>query len=171
MDWVEFLSGSQDTVKALVGFVCSGIAVLIGVMFIASGVNKMIAHGRGERHGQPTVGPVVGNFFFGALLLQLSWTIGVLSVSLFTVPLENPNNAMAYMPDPVTQNQTLHNAVNAAVLWIYFIGFIAVIRGFVQWNALANGERGQGNDWRGLWHILFGAAAINITALVRMFTT
>jgi len=75
------------------------------------------------------------------------------------------------MPEPVSNNEMLSQMVNVGVLWVYCIGFVAILRGFVLWNAMANGGgRGQDNGWKGFWHIFFGAMAVNLTAVIKIFT-
>src|SRR5690606_4550516 len=109
--------------------------------------------------------------FIGALMLQLSWSIEAISNTMFGDTREDIRGAMAYMPQPVHDNTMLGQAVEVGVMWVYCIGFAAIIRGFVQWNALASGNgRGQDSVWKGFWHIFFGAMAVNLTAVIKIFT-
>lgn len=172
MEWPAILEGSKETVTSLVGFLTSGAAVLMGSSFIYSGFSKMVAHSKGQRHGQPTAGPVAINLLIGAIMVQLSFMVDQFIVSMFGAGREDPNAAMSYMPSPVKDNVLLQQAVNAAVLWVYAIGFIAIFRGLVQWNALASGRgSAQDNGWKGFWHIFFGALAVNLTGFLRVLTS
>lgn len=170
MDVGSLLAGTKEVVDALVRLLLSGVSVLLGVLMIFSGIRKMLAHGRGERQGQGTMGPVAINLLMGSFLLQLSTMVDSLIYTMFGTEREEPNAAMSYMPAQVADNEMLRNLVNVAVLWVFAIGFVAVIRGFVLWNEMANGQgRGQDNGWKGFWHIFFGAMAINLTGVLRLF--
>lgn len=172
MDWQALLDGTQAAVTSIVAMLLSGFAILLGAIFIFSGISKMLAHARGERQGQATAGPVAINMFIGALLIQLPWTIQILSETMFNAGMQQPNNAMQYMPNPVNENKMLAQLVEVGVWWVYCIGFVAIIRGFVLWNALASGNsRGQDSGWKGFFHIFFGAMAVNLTEVLKMFTS
>jgi len=169
MDFSAFLNGSRETVHALVALLTGAIAVLLGVAFMISGLKKVVAHGRGERQGQPTVGPVLINLCIGGAMVQLGTMTDMLVQTLFGTGRESPNSAMAYMPDPVQESQLLSQAVEAGVYWVAAIGFIAIIRGLVLWNELAKGAgHGQNLGWKGFWHLFFGALAVNIPGTLRM---
>lgn len=169
MDFQAFVNGSAETVRALVSLLVSGLAVVLGTCFIFSGLLKVINHGKGLRQGQSTVGPVLINLGIGSILVQLSFMTDVVIQTIFGEERESPNQAVSYMPQNVHDSQLLEQGVAAAALWIFAIGFISVIRGLVLWNALAAGDRGQSNGWKGFWHIFFGALAINITGVIKMF--
>lgn len=173
MDWGALLEGTREAVSALVSLLITGVAVFLGALFVYKGVAKMLAHARGERQGQNTVGPVVGHLLIGALLLQFSFSVSTISNTLFN---ENaglkPNAALAYMPPHVAGNKFLVQMIEVGLLWVYFIGFVAILRGFVLWHAMVSGDsRGQDNGWKGFWHLFFGAMAVNITGVVKMLTS
>ena len=170
MDLSALLAGTKSGVDAFVTFLVTGVALMLGVWMIFSGLNKMVAFSKGERQGQGTAGPVAINLLIGSLLVQLGVSINEIMESMFGGKAEDPNNAMMYMPDVAHANPLMEQAVNVGVLWIFAIGFVAVIRGFVLWNDLANGNRGGSeNGWKGFWHIFFGEACINITGVIRLF--
>jgi hypothetical protein len=172
MNWEELLAGTQAAVTGIVTLIVTAVAVLLGAFFIYSGISKMLAHSRGERQGQSTAGPVAGNLLLGALMVQLAWTIDMISVTMFGATPDSPNSAMQYMPDPVASNPMLSQMINVGVLWVFCIGFVAIVRGFVLWNTMVSGnQRGQDEGWRGFWHIFFGAMAVNLTAVIRMLTS
>lgn len=171
MDIAGMLNNTTEVVRALVALVTGVASVLIGTAFIFSGIRKMIAHAHGHRQGQPTVGPVLINLGIGAVLIQVTFMTDAIVSSMFGSGVENPNAAMQYMPSQVSGDVVLNAMVNAALLWIYAIGFIAVVRGFVQWNSLANGSARDGAGWKGFWHIIFGALAVNIAGTVGLFAS
>ena len=170
MDFQAIVSGSEETVRALVQFLTSGIAVFLGVVFIFSGLRKVIAHAKGERQGQATVGPVLINLLIGSILVQLSYMTDTLVETIFGSSRESPNAAMQYMPSQVQESEVLTQAVQAGVLWVFAIGFISIIRGLVLWNDMAKGQgHGQSVGWKGFWHIFFGGLAVNISGTLSLF--
>ena len=172
MDLSALLSGSKETVTTLVTFLLTAFSVLLGAYMIVSGLAKMIAFSKGERNGQATAGPIVINLLVGAMLIQLSASIDMIVESIFGGRPEDPNGAMSYMPPPMKSSPTMEMAVTIGVYWIYAIGFMAIIRGFVLWNELASGGgRGSDNGWKGFWHVLAGAACVNITGTIRVLTS
>lgn len=170
MDTSTFLAGSEAVLTAVVSLLVTGIAFLIGLIMIYSGFAKMVEYSRGNRQGQSTVGPVAINLLIGSMMIQLGRMVDGLIYTIFNEPAQSPNNAMAYIPEPVKSSAMLENLVQAAVLWVWAIGFVAIVRGLVLWNDLANGRNAQPSaGWRGFWHILFGAAAVNLTGVLKLF--
>jgi len=170
MDWSAFLSETQSVVTTVVGAISSGLALLIGLYFIASGLNKMVAYSKGFRQGQPTVGPVALNLGIGAMLMQFARTVNMLIHSVFGSDPSSPSDAMAYVPAQVANSEMLRDLVQAGILWMFAIGVVAVLRGLILWNEISSGSgRTSDNGWKGLWHIVFGALAINMTGILKMF--
>ena len=171
MDLSSILAGTKAAVFGFVSFAMAALCVLLGVVSIASGLGKMVAYSRGERQGQSTAGPVAINLVIGSLLVQMSFTIDMVIESLFGSAPESPNAAMSYMPSLGAANPTMTMALNIAVFWVYCIGYIAMIRALVIWNAMANDRGGgQGNGWKGFWHLVGGAFCVNITGTIRLIT-
>ena len=172
MDMGALLAGTKEGVDSFVALLLTAVALMLGVWMIFSGLLKMVAFSRGERHGQGTAGPVAINLLVGSMLVQLSTTMDNLTETIFGGKAEDPNAAMSYLPAVAKSNPMIEQAVNVAVLWVFAIGFVSVIRGFVLWNDLANGNRG-GSDsgWKGFWHIFFGAACVNITGVIKLVMT
>ena len=169
MDISAMLAGAKLVVESMVTMLLTAASMMIGAIMIYSGLAKMVAHGRGERQGQSTLMPVIANLAIGALMMQLASTVGAFVETVFGSAAEDPNAAMQYIPAPMQSAPMLTPAINIAVLWIYAIGFIAIIRGLILWNEMSNGGgRGGDNGWKGFWHIFFGAIAVNITGTIRV---
>jgi len=166
----NFLENSREIVQALITFMTVGLAVVLGLFFIFSGMKKVADYSHGYRQGQPTVGPVLINLLIGASLLQLSFSIRTIVRSVFGTEIESPNMAMDYMPASITNgSEMVRNLVQAGVWWIVAIGVAAILRGLILWNDLARGDRAQASaGWKGFWHILFGAASVNFSGVLRL---
>jgi len=171
MDWQAFLDGSIAFSKALISLLTHGACVCAAVWIAISGLRKLAAASRGERQGQGTVGPVAVNFFIAALLAQLSTFAGNAVDLMFGTGISDPHQALSYMPSQVAGNQTLTFVMSVAVYWLAALGWVAVFRGLLLWNSLSEGQAAAGRDygWRGFWHVLGGAALINVGGLASWF--
>lgn len=119
MDFTSLLKGSEETVKAIVSLLTGGVGVLLGALFIFSGFRKMIEHSHGQRHGQPTAGPVAINLLIGSLLAQMGFTIDTLIIeTMFGEAKEAPSAAMNYMPNQMQESQMMVTLINAALWWV-----------------------------------------------------
>jgi hypothetical protein len=167
MNWQAFLQGSEEFSKALISLLTAGACVLAAAWIAASGLRKLVAASKGQRQGQGTVGPVAINFFIAALMAQLSTVAGNTVELMFGSGISDPREALSYMPSQISGNQTLMMVVGVAVYWLAALGWVAVFRGLLLWNSLSEGASAGGRDlgWRGFWHILGGAALINIGGL------
>lgn len=73
--------------------------------------------------------------------------------------------ALALVPQYSGGNAFWTLVLEVIVMWIVLIGAVASYRGVLLWVEMANGGGGGGKGdlfWRGLWHIVFGALAVNI---------
>jgi len=172
MDLSALLSSSREIVQIFLNVLLPAITVLVGAVFIYSGLKKVVDHSHGLRHGQSTVGPVLINLGIGAVLIRFSFMLDQLIFTIFQDKRESPSAAMSYMPAQVKNSGTMLNMlVEAAVWWIVAIGAVAVFRGFILWNDLAKGQGGQSSlGWKGFWHLIFGAACVNFSGVLKLFS-
>lgn len=173
MNWTAFLANTQELAQSIVVLVATVASVLFGLWFVASGLIKMVQMGQGLREGQPTWGPVAINFAVGALMLRLSMTADSIVEMMFGTGPQTPLTAMQYMPEEIKGSETMQQALSIGLYWVAAIGWVAVFRGLILWNDLSKGQSASSQDagWRGLVHILGGAAAINIGGLVQSLFT
>lgn len=173
MDWSAFLSQTKEVVSAFFTFMTTALSVVMGLAFFYAGLHKVVDHSKGLRQGQATVGPVLINFAVGALMIQFSTTMSMFVATLFGggASYSSPSKAMAYVPESVTQGSAmLRTAVEAGIWWVFAIGVVAIFRGLVLWNDLAKGAHQSGsNGWKGLWHVVFGAMAVNMAGVLQLF--
>lgn len=170
MDWSTILAGTQELAIAVLGFMGKGVSVILGVYFIGSGLHKMYAHAKGHRQGEPTVGPVLINLAVGSLMIQFYKVVDMVIHTIFGESQTQPSAILQYMPQNLSSSVMLMNMVQAAALWVVMIGVVAICRGLILLNDLSNGHRAvQGAGWKATWHIIFGAAAVNIAGVVKWF--
>ncbi|OXR48013.1 hypothetical protein PuT2_14815 [Pusillimonas sp. T2] len=168
MDWQAFLNNTEQLAQDITVLVATLASIIVGLWMVASGMIKMVQFGQGLREGQPTLGPILINFAVGALMLRLSMTADSVVQMLFGSSAQAPLTAMQYMPSEIKGSETMQQAMAIGVYWVACIGWLAVFRGLILWNDLSKGQASsQDAGWRGLVHILGGAAAINIGGLVQ----
>lgn len=73
------------------------------------------------------------------------------------------DRALAYAPVARMASEQWTLAWGVVIVWIVMIGVVGMFRGLLLWNSAATESQGGGDYfWRGLWHIVGGAAAVNI---------
>ncbi|MBF22295.1 hypothetical protein [Neopusillimonas maritima] len=168
MQWQAFLENTQELAQAIITLLVSAASILVGLWIIATGLFKMVQYAQGQRQGQPTLAPIAINFVVGVLMLRLAMTAGDVVQMLFGTGIQAPMSAMQYMPEEISGSETMQQALQIGIWWVAAIGWVAVFRGLLLWNDLSKGQSGSENaGWRGLVHVLGGAAAINIGGLVQ----
>lgn len=164
-------AGLRDFAAAMMPVIFSGASVFAGLLIIAMSIKKMVVIGD-HRHGgqEATWGGVGFGLLIGALLLQFSSTMNDVSGLLFGSQIQDVRGVLAYVDSKGTSISAYRTVLEAVLVWIVFLGWISAFRGFLKWNQAANGQS-QGSDpfWAGLWHIIGGAAAINLGGIVNSF--
>lgn len=145
------------------------ISRLTALVLIAR-VGYRMAYHHPPQHVPITLGSVVLVLFLAGLLLSLPTTIEH-NVQLFGGPGASYRSALALTPPPGASNWLLVALVQAIGTWVFLIAAVATYRGILLWVQLANGgSAGSGASgdlfWRGLWHIVFSALAINLVNLL-----
>lgn len=165
-------AGLRDFAAAMMPVIFSGAAVFAGLLIIASSIKKMVTMGdRSSSAEQATWGGIGFGLLIGALLLQFSSTMNDVSDLLFGTRIQDVRGVLAYVDSKGGSSLSAYRAVLEAVLmWVVFLGWISAFRGFIKWNQAANGQSsGPDPFWVGLWHIIGGAAAINLGGIVNSF--
>lgn len=169
MDWEKLVSASQEVTTALTSFVFTAISVVVGCIFVFNGIKKMVEHSKGGNPHESVFAYVAINLATGAALLQFSFFVSALVMSVFGAELQPPSNALSYMPDKIKGTPMLDAMITAGSMWVAVIGAISIFRGFVLWNSLARGQAAQGAGWKGFWHIVFGTLTVNIPGTISLF--
>lgn len=173
MNWQSFLTNTEALAQGIVMLLSTAASILVGLWMVISGLIKMVQYGQGLREGQPTVGPVLINLVVGALMLQFALTADSIVQMIFGGSMQSPITAMQYMPQEIQGSETMKQALTIGLYWVAAIGWVAVFRGLLLWNDLSKGQSASSQDagWRGLVHVLGGAAAINIGGFVQALFT
>lgn len=175
MNGDSILSGLGALAKNLVPFVVGTLSVLLGLWLIFSALKAV--RQMGERNSDPSAGTltwgrVAGQALIGALLLQYARTMQELSQTLFASPIQDASAVMAYFPAAQGMGRWTE-VITVALLWVVALGWCFGLRGLLQWNrALAGGgSAGQNGDlmWAGFWHLIGGAAMVNMAGFIKAF--
>ena len=169
MNLDAFLSGSLTFTQNIMRLVFMGWGVLAGMICIYLALRMCVAQAQGQREGRPLFGPVVAHVLLGYFFLRLAgFSTDVIQLLMGSAP-QTPASALSYLPAQVSQSSFWSRVALAIVSWVAMFGAIAIFRGLLLWREMSTGSPNQPGDlmWRGLWHIVFGAIALNIGGLFK----
>jgi hypothetical protein len=175
MDGATVLSGLGAFAKNIVPFIIGSLAVLAGLWLMfdaARAMYRMNERGAQSNGGTLTWGRVAGQALIGAMLLRYARTMQDISELLFGSPIQDASAVMAYFPAAQGLGKWAET-MNVALLWVVALGWIFGLRGLLQWNKAVSGggSGGQGGDlmWAGFWHLIGGAAMVNLAGAFKAF--
>ena len=95
-----------------------------------------------------------------------------MSYLLFGEAIQDNSAVMAYFPAAPTTGKW-GEAIKVALLWITTMGWAFGLRGLLQWNKAVSGGGAPGANsdllWGGTWHLLGGAAMVNLAGFLKSF--
>ncbi|HWS26694.1 MAG TPA: hypothetical protein VN259_09020 [Xanthomonadales bacterium] len=176
VDISALLAGAQAFAENLIPFLVGAAAVVVGLVVIFSAIRnvyQMGATGRASASGNEVgYGGVAMKLLVGGLLLRFAATLQDTSQLLFGVAIQSHHGVLAYAPLPA-QAGMWRQVLEVVLLWVVMIGWVGAFRGLMLWNSAANGGGSGGSSgdlfWRGLWHLIGGATAVNLTGAVSAF--
>lgn len=165
---------STNFVPVISGTLARGTGIWLIGSSIMTFVKASDARNAGDERS--SIGRAAGKLLIGALLFQLSWTMSQFSLLLFGVGLPedstaSANQVLAYMSMPAAVTGFWRDVIQVCLIWIVLLGWASAFRGILQWHKAASGEGGNQGDpfWKGVWHIIGGAAAINMSGAMNAF--
>lgn len=168
------LAGFRALAENFVPLLLTSICVLAGMVLIYLAITKVYAMGKPGGYMQQreaSWGGIAGQLLIGGLLLRMGATMQDFSQLLFGNDIQDIRGVMAYAPLPA-QAGFWKQVLEVCLLWVVMLGWCGAFRGLLLWNkAVAGGDSSNGGDyyWRGVWHIVGGAAAVNLTGLLQSF--
>lgn len=147
--------------------VVSYVAFAAGVALMGSTFVQVANAQRGQgplsdAEGNPKIGPFLMRTILAALMIGLPFFGDATIVALFGQKVSK-DRALSYAPVQQMQSEQWTLAWSVVIVWVVLIGVIGVFRGLLLWNTATTDQQGGGDlFWRGLWHIVGGAAAVNI---------
>lgn len=173
----KILSQLGELAKVIVPFVVGALSVLLGLVLMYSAVRAMFRMGDRQGSSDAGAGPltwgrVAGQLAIGAMLLRYAATMGDMSMLLFGEPIQSSASVLAYFP-AVQGMGKWAEVLNVALLWVVTLGWIFGLRGLLLWNkaVAGGGSAGQNGDlmWGGTWHLIGGAAMVNLAGALKTF--
>ncbi len=176
IDISALLDGATAFAERLIPLVVGALAVLVGLVVIFSAIRNIFqkgADGRAMAGGTEVgYGGIALKLLVGGMLLRFSSTIEDTSNLLFGVGIQSYQGVLAYAPLPA-QSGMWRQVFEVCLLWVVMIGWVGAFRGMLLWNGAANGGGSGGSSgdlfWRGLWHLIGGAAAVNMSGMIASF--
>ncbi len=176
VDISALLAGSKAFAENLIPFLVGAAAVVAGLVVIFSAIRNVYqkgASGRASASGNEIgYGGIALKLLVGGMLLRFAATLQDTSRLLFGTGIQSYEGVLAYAPLPA-QAGMWRQVFEVVLLWVVMIGWIGAFRGLMLWNSAANGGGSGGSSgdlfWRGLWHLIGGAAAVNITGVISSF--
>lgn len=167
MDLDSFLAWTNRFSAGFLNLLFTTIAVVVGVWCVASACRKIVAEASGLRQGQPLAMPVLIDLFVAMCMLQLANFSNDLSTMLTGGDVQQPANALSYLPATISNSSFWRKVALAVVSWMAMIGGAAIFRGLLLWKQMAEGHWAQSGDygWRGFLHIIGGAILLNVGGL------
>ncbi|MEJ8837586.1 hypothetical protein [Ramlibacter sp. AN1133] len=167
------LNGFRALSDNLIPFLLTSASVVAGLVMIYTAIRKLYSLGKqGHYNAQgPTMFGIGAQLLLGGLMLRLGATMQDVSVMLFGSQIQDIRGVMAYAPLPA-QAGFWKQVLEVVLLWVLMLGWMGAFQGLLLWHKGARGgDSGQSGDyyWRGFWHILGGAAAVNLTGMLQSF--
>lgn len=168
------LTASRAFAESFIPFLVQSVAVLGGLYIIFSAVRAMFKKGSERMGGGRDVewSGIAIKLLVGGMLLRLSSTVTDVSYMLTGAGVQDVRGVLAYAP--VAQSAGMWAGVfEVCLLWVVMLGWAGAARGLFLWNKAADGGGGasDGGDlfWRGFWHLVGGAAAVNLAGMIKAF--
>lgn len=166
-DSMAFLNNMKDFGETLIPVVTVA-AFVTGLFLLGNTMIHVVNAHRGQgplshADGGVKVGPVLMRLVITACLISFGMYMTKTVETLFSsqVPYRT---ALAYAPvAQMSNNAYWQLAWAVCIIWVVLIGVVGMFRGLLLWNDASTENQGNGDlFWRGMWHIVGGAAAVNI---------
>jgi hypothetical protein len=144
----------------LLGVICYMTGLLIGFQSLVKAARASQSHGGGEK--SVWTGPIVGFLIAGAMV-AIPQTVMDLNATVFSGTAQN--KIMAYGGNKIAGlsfGSKTDQVIQTLVLFIQFIGWISIFRGFMMLKRAADG--GNQSYAVGITHILGGVLSANVMA-------
>ncbi len=176
IDISALLEGAKAFAEHLIPFLVGALAVAVGLVVIFSAIRNVYqkgSTGRASSGGNEIgYGGIALKLLVGGMLLRFASTLQDTSQLIFGVGIKSYHEVLAYAPLPA-QAGLWRQVLEVCLLWVVMIGWVGAFRGLLLWNGAANGGGSGGSSgdlfWRGLWHLLGGAAAVNMSGMISSF--
>lgn len=146
----------------LLGIICYILGLVIAFQTLLKAARAAQSTG-GNPHGSVWAGPIVG-FFIAGILISIPQTVMDLNNSFFSAG-KGYGRILAYDSIAVSSlafTDKTDQVIQTLILFIQFIGWISIIRGFLMIKRTADG--GNQSYAIGITHIIGGTLSANVLA-------
>ncbi len=172
----SLLAGSRALAEHFIPFLLTAVCVLAGLFVVFTAIREVYQKGSESRMGMGggrdvAWGGIAVRLLVGGLLLRLGSTVDDVAVLLTGAGVQDVRGVLAYMPLP-SGGGFWTGVFEVCLLWVVMLGWAGAFRGLLLWNKAADGGGGgNGGDhfWQGFWHLVGGAAAVNLSGMIKAF--
>lgn len=178
-DISSVLNASRSLANNFVPFLVTAVAVVAGLLMIYSGISDMYHKGSASRmasmgHQDASYGGIALKLLIGGMMLRLGSTVGDISELLTGSGTQDIRGVLAYAPVTQTAKAAFWMGVfEVCLLWVLMLGWLGAFRGLMLWHKAAAGSQSGGSAgdlfFQGFWHLLGGAAAVNLAGMIKAF--
>ncbi len=166
------LEASQAFARNFIPFLVTALSVMAGIYMIYSAVTEVYRKTDRAAASQTAGWGSIGlRLLVGGMCLRFGSTMQEISVLLTGEEIQDYRGVLAYAPLP-PEASAWSLVFETCLLWVVMIGWAGAFRGLLLWNKATNGGgSSSGSDlfWQGTWHVLGGAAAINLTGMIKAY--
>lgn len=146
------------------------IVFVIGIVLVIQSLRLSVRRIETGAHSVSTA-KVLMSFFVGSAMLAFPQTVSTLLATVFgSSKLSNPSEIFSYSRGLLEPIEGSKQAIEAIVLLIQLIGFIAIVRGLLFLNGSASPNAASKSLGPGITFIIAGALAVNFPAFFGMMT-
>lgn len=158
----EYIGGFESLLRSIV--------FIIGIILVIQSLRLSIRRIETGAHSVSTA-KVLTSFFVGSAMLAFPQTVSTLLATLFgSGKLSNPSEIFSYSGGLLQPIEGSRQAIEAIVLLVQLIGFIAIARGLLFLNNSASPNAASKSLGPGITFIIAGALAVNFPAFFGMMT-
>jgi hypothetical protein len=169
------LAGFEALANQFIPFLLTAVSVAVGLVLMYLAIKRIYdkASARQSSMGQQesSWGAIAGQLLIGGAMLRFGASMQDISMLLFGSEIQDVRGVMAYAPLPA-QAGFWKQVLEVCLLWVVMLGWAGAFTGLMLWNkGVSGGNSGQGGDyyWRGFWHLLGGAGAVNLAGMLSSF--
>lgn len=174
-DISALLNGATAFANSFIPLLLTGIAVVAGLVLIYKAIRGIYEKGSERSSGGPGqvgFGGLAFQLLIGGMCLRLGASMEDVSQLLFGTGIQDVSGVLAYAP-LAAQAGIWRQVLEVCLLWVVMLGWAGAFRGLLLWNLAASGGASGGSSgdhfWRGTWHLIGGAAAVNMTGMIQSF--
>lgn len=172
MNIESILNGATSFANSFIPFLLTALAVVTGLYLVFSAVVSIYKKSSDVRDQESSYGAIALRLLIGGMLLRFGATVEDVSLLITGTQIEDYRGVLAYAPLPEGAG-LWRQVMEVVLLWVVMLGWAGAYRGLLLWAKATNGggSGGNGGDlfWQGIWHLIGGALAVNLSGAINSF--